>query len=277
MLKGLPASGKSSWAKGTVSTGDGLYKRVNKDDLRQMLDAGIWSSENEDFVLKVRDYIVIEALRGNKEILIDDTNLDPKHEARLREIAEQVRADFEIREFDADVDECIRRDRKRTTQVGEKVIFNMHKKYVEPEGEKVISDPSLPPAILCDIDGTLAIKGARSPFEWARVGEDTVNRAVEDLLFTYERQADVILLSGRDSVCRKETEEWLVENDITYEKLYMRPEGDKRPDWVVKRELFDAHVRGKYRVIFVLDDRNQVVRLWRNMGLPCFQVNDGYF
>ena len=60
--------------------------------------------------------------------------------------------------------------------------------------------------------------------------------------------------------------------------LEMRREKDGRQDAIVKRELFDTHILGKYYVEFVLDDRNQVVDLWRNdLGLTCFQVNYGDF
>jgi predicted ABC-type ATPase len=62
MTKGLPGSGKTTWAKEMVSKSKGSVKRVNKDDLRAMLDAGEWSKENEKFVLKVRDFIIEKAL-----------------------------------------------------------------------------------------------------------------------------------------------------------------------------------------------------------------------
>ena len=61
MTKGLPASGKSTWAKERVSI-DGNTKRINKDDLRLMLDNGEWSKNNEKFVLEVRDTIASNAL-----------------------------------------------------------------------------------------------------------------------------------------------------------------------------------------------------------------------
>lgn len=57
----------------------------------------------------------------------------------------------------------------------------------------------------------------------------------------------------------------------------MRKSGDMRKDSIVKREMFDEHIRGRYNVNFVLDDRNQVVELWRSMGLTCLQVADGDF
>ena len=59
MLKGLPASGKSTYAKKLANKG---WTRVNKDDLRAMLNDGKWSRSNEKFVLKVRDFIVADAL-----------------------------------------------------------------------------------------------------------------------------------------------------------------------------------------------------------------------
>ena len=59
--------------------------------------------------------------------------------------------------------------------------------------------------------------------------------------------------------------------------LFMRASGDTRKDEIVKLELFDAHVRGKYDVRLVLDDRDRVVRMWRSIGLTCLQVADGEF
>lgn len=286
MLKGLPASGKSSWATQHVAASLGACKRVNKDDLRAMYDGGAFSKSNEADILRVRDILIVDALRNKKDIVVDDTNFNPAHEVRLRELADQMKAGFEVKEFEASVKECIDRDSKREKSVGAKVIINMSKinkinkigqVATKPVYEQIIQDPNLPMAIICDIDGTLALKSDRSPFDWKRVKEDKVNTPVEDVLFTYERQAEIILLSGRDEVCRRETEEWLDEHGIGYKSLHMRKEGDNRPDYIVKKELFDANVKGKYRVLFVMDDRNQVVNLWRGMGLTCFQVADGNF
>ncbi|HEX8348187.1 MAG TPA: 5'-hydroxyl kinase, partial [Actinoplanes sp.] len=89
-----------------------------------------------------------------------------------------------------------------------------------------------------------------------------------------------VFLSGRDSVCRPETEKALLRAFPSLEwslRLHMRPEGDPRRDDHVKAELFDKHIRDRYRVVAVLDDRDQVVRMWRRMGLPTFQVAEGDF
>jgi hypothetical protein len=88
---------------------------------------------------------------------------------------------------------------------------------------------------------------------------------------------DVILMSGREDKFRPETERWLNANDVVYSMLLMRKTGDFRKDAIVKRELYETHIKGKYQVFFVLDDRDQVVTMWREQGLVVFQVADGDF
>ncbi len=136
-----------------------------------------------------------------------------------------------------------------------------------------------PRAILVDLDGTLCLKGDRSPYDESRVGEDLVCQAVLTTVLLYARAGYlVIFMSGRSEKCRAETEAWLErEYPLPYEALFMRAAGDGRRDWQVKTELFDAHVRADYQVALVLDDRDQVVKAWRAMNLPVFQVAPGDF
>ena len=77
-------------------------------------------------------------------------------------------------------------------------------------------------------------------------------------------------------VC-EDTVEWLVRYGLGGFPLLMRTTGDHRPDYIIKQELFDEHIRPYYNVSMAWDDRNQVVRLWREMGIPTFQVADGNF
>ena len=130
---GLPASGKSTWAKKMVYDNPDMYKRVNKDDLRAMLDVSHWSKGNEQFVLDTRDYIVREALKQGKNVIVDDTNLSVKHQERLELVVSHVNlgVDIELVFFDVSVEECIRRDSQRTgvAKVGSKVIQSMVKSF----------------------------------------------------------------------------------------------------------------------------------------------------
>jgi len=139
-------------------------------------------------------------------------------------------------------------------------------------------------AVIVDIDGTLALRGddpgVRHWSEWARVGEDQPNPAVIELvqaLASTGRYA-VVLMSGRDEVCRWQTELWLAAQDVPFDELFMRAAKDNRRDAVVKRELYERNVAGRYAVAFVVDDRDQVVRMWRDeLGLTVFQCADGAF
>lgn len=141
---------------------------------------------------------------------------------------------------------------------------------------------NLPRAIICDLDGTLALLGNRNPYETARAIEDALNEPVANVIEVYAHQklydVRLLLVSGREEKYRDVTLKWLIKHDIkNYEALYMRPTGDKRKDYVVKREIYEKSIHGKYYVLFVLDDRDQVVKMWRELGLTCFQVEYGDF
>jgi hypothetical protein len=155
-------------------------------------------------------------------------------------------------------------------------------------GERMMDDvtETLPRAVLVDIDGTLALRGdgdgVRRFYDWHRVGEDLPNPAVIELLNmiapAWPPLVRIILFSGRDEVCREQTEEWLLKHDVPWHELHMRRHKDNRKDSIVKRELYEANVLGSYRVVCVIDDRTQVVRMWRDeLGLTCLQVADGDF
>lgn len=134
-------------------------------------------------------------------------------------------------------------------------------------------------AIICDIDGTLAHMNDRSQYDWDKVGDDVVDKTIKEILRTFysTSEYDIILISGRDDVCKQITERWLDKNYIFYDGLYMRKHNDNRPDEAIKKEIYDKHIKDKYDVEFVLDDRNKVVKMWRELGLKCLQVAEGDF
>lgn len=132
-------------------------------------------------------------------------------------------------------------------------------------------------AIIVDIDGTLAHMNGRKPYEWSKVGTDIVDETIKSLISLINHKYKIILLSGRDGVCRPETEQWLKVNNVYYDELFMRDVNDNRKDSIIKLELFNNHIKDNYDIQFVLDDRNQVVEMWRSIGLKCFQVAKGDF
>ncbi len=278
LLRGLPASGKSTWAKKQVDDNPGKYKRISKDDLRLMLDNDKWSKSNEKFILKARDTLILLALQEGYHLLIDDTNLHPKHEATIRELV-KGQAIVEVKDFtDVDVETCIERDRHRPNYVGEQVIRKMYNDFLRPKHPTVAHNDALPDAILCDIDGTLALLNDRSPYNAAECENDFVNEPVSNIVATYYNNGHTIILaSGRSEEHREQTERWLDKHAIRYHFLFMRPVKDSRQDAIIKREIYEQQIEGKYNIKFVLDDREQVVKLWRSLGLTCLQVAEGDF
>ena len=274
LLKGLPGSGKSTFAKDLISKYPNTYKRINKDDLRSMLDNGKHSDDSEKFITQVRDALILMALEKGKHVIVDDTNLAPKHEERIKQLI-KGKAELEIKDFtNVPLETCIKNDLKRVTSVGEKVIRDMYKQFIL-KTETYSENPDLTKAIIVDIDGTLAKMKDRSPFDWSKVKEDSCNETIKKIVNNYSET--VIIVSGRDGICKEDTIEWLKTNDIKFNHILMRDVGNNEKDSIIKRRLFDENIRGKYFIEYVLDDRNQVVEMWRNMGLTCLQVNEGNF
>lgn len=129
--KGLPASGKSTWAKAWVAEDPARRARVNQDDLRRMLCLGEWDPMKEHRVWAVRHAAIDALLDLGLDVIADDTNLAPPAQASLRRIAMFHHAEFILHDFtDVPLDECIRRDAAREGGVGEDVIRGMYRKYM---------------------------------------------------------------------------------------------------------------------------------------------------
>lgn len=76
---------------------------------------------------------------------------------------------------------------------------------------------------------------------------------------------------------REQTQKWLIDRGIHWNALFMRKDGDMRNDAIIKKEIYEENIKGRYEVLFVLDDRNRVVDFWRSIGLICLQVAPGDF
>lgn len=310
IFRGLPASGKTTQARHMLATRElGTIVRLNRDDLRRMgLDPEYRQpvSPAEQAITVLRDAALGALLRSGRDVIVDDTNLRAKFVRSLMEIAHQAGAEVEIIDLtDVPLAECIRRDADRTgpAHVGERVIRDMHSRFIAPHNGKPLPVPTLaeplkpqpyvaapgtPRAVMVDLDGTLALLD-RSPYDETCVHTDRPNTAVIDTLIAlwYHMGYQPVFMSGRTERYRDETIEWILchvgSQDPTYQwpansvELHMRAIGDGRPDHVIKLELFDKHVRDRYDVRVVLDDRNSVVALWRSLGLTCLQVADGNF
>lgn len=278
MTIGLPGSGKDFWYKQIMEKENpGIYKRINKDDLRTLLDLGKWSNENEKFIIKARDNLIELALQDGWSVICTDTNLAEKHQIALSDLAKKHGVEFMIQDFrNIPLDECIKRDQKRSNYVGEKVIRQMYNQFLKPKPIIVQQVEGAKRAIVCDIDGTLALFGDANPYD-RDFDKDVINDSVRYVLEGNDQFNEIIFVSGRSDKFRKVTEEWLSRYGFGDYPLFMRKDGDSRKDVIIKSEIYNKHIKDKYNVLFVLDDRDQVVEFWRSQGLTCLQVAEGNF
>lgn len=285
IFKGLPGSGKSTKAKEMMAKNPGAYKRVNKDDLRAMLDNSRWSKHNEKFIERLRNHIILESLKDGFHILVDDTNLHSKHEKNIRELT-KGKAKIEIIDLtNVTPETCIKNDLKRANSVGSQVIMTMYRQFLESEkNEKKPSqlrqNADLPKAIICDLDGTLALLNGRNPYDAAKSDEDAINVPIQKIVENfYHLGYKILFFTGRQETHRNPSLRFLertFEDRIEFE-LHMRKATDIRKDSIIKKEMFEEIALNKYFIEFILDDRNQVVDMWRALGLTCLQVNYGDF
>jgi hypothetical protein len=247
------------------------------------------NDDNERFIKKLRDMIVMETLMDGKSVIVDDTNISAKNEKRIVDISREYtkktgnKVEIEVKLLDIDLNEAIRRDSQRDKPVGAKQIKAMHASLhgkKEDRGPNYMTqDTSLPSCIICDLDGTLAILNGRSPFDASQCEKDLLNEPIAEILHTYaDKGYKILLLSGRMDEHREQTLSWLKKFNIIFDILLMRQTGDMRKDAIVKKEIVDESIWNKYYIRFVLDDRNQVVDMWRQeLGVACLQVNYGDF
>jgi predicted kinase len=271
MMKGLPGSGKSTIAKAMVE--ELGYVRTNKDELRTL-----HPNWGERKIVELRDGLITQALKDGKNIVVDDTNFNPVHEKALRAFAKQYDYQFEEVFVDTPIEECMKRDNARANGVGETVIRKMYNQYLKPKPSVIEHDPKLKNIILCDLDGTLAHMTNRGPYDPSGYIDDAYDEVIHNIITLAEDDGDeVIFLSGRSEDYKEETVEWLKKRHWQNNQLYMRPLGDQRNDAIVKQELYEKHIKGQYNVMYVLDDRNRVVDMWRSIGLKVLQVAEGDF
>tara|TARA_Y100000385_G_scaffold219949_1_gene229476 strand:+ start:334 stop:744 length:411 start_codon:yes stop_codon:yes gene_type:complete len=133
-------------------------------------------------------------------------------------------------------------------------------------------------AIICDLDKTLALF-KRDPFKTEDCLSDIVNVPIKNIVnFFNNNNYDIIIVSGRHEKFKDITLKWLKVNKINYTEIFLRENKDYRSDDIVKKEIYLNKIKNAWVVEFVLDDRDKVVKMWRNeLNLTCLQVNYGDF
>lgn len=278
MLKGLPASGKSTIANEMCQ--NKLVSRVNRDLLREMFNFGVYSGKNEKIVVEMEKTLVRNMLsRGLEHVIVDDCNLNPSNEEMWRSVADECKAEFEVIEVDTPMEECIERDKERVKSVGVDVIRNMALQY----GRTSIDEP----VVICDIDGTIAdiehrrhyVRGEVKDWKgfFSEMDKDTVREDVYTILKKKEEEGNkIIFVSARPEDYKDVTTKWLLDNVPLKSELmlFMRRSGDTRDDTIVKEQIYNSYLKSM-NISLVIDDRPKVIRMWESLSLNVLDVGSG--
>jgi predicted kinase len=300
MLVGPPGSGKSTWAKNQIANGGDLGAEcayINQDSQGKF-------QHRENFR---------EALRLGKDIILDRMNFNKVQRSEYLEQARALGYEVDIHVFHVPYAECFKRASARLghetihdTETAEKAIrffFKSYERVEDWEADKVVRhymEGDKPFAIVCDLDGTLCnvehrrhhVRTEGKKKNWMAfmdgIKDDTVNLWCEDLLNRFGQDYKIVYCSGRGHEQWQPTVDWLNKNDLldfsnqfldweNKASLYMRMSGDSRQDNVVKEIILDFEILTRYTPYFMIDDRTQVVSMWRKRGFTCLQCDEGNF
>ena len=295
-MVGISGSGKSTRAKEIMDAAKGKAIIVSRDKIREMLfgytEETIGEYYKSDFmkkeplVSKVQDSLIRKGIALRKDVIVDNTHLKRSYLNDLTKYGVGVETELCV----AHVTQCLERDEIRLRSVGKSIILQQNEQLkvmldhdgnipdvLEPKDLTIKQNWNGHRAYIFDIDGTLAHMKDRSPYEYDKVETDEVDQIVRGQLHLLQEDGyKIIICTGRDAVCTEKTLTWLGDNDIAFDEFYIRPEGSKEPDFVVKERMW-RDICENYYIEGMFDDRNQVVDHARQCGFKVFQVAEGNF
>jgi predicted kinase len=313
IARGIPGSGKSTWAEQWVQEDPFNRVRVNRDDIRfqlskQLYGKGQWivldekghpDKEFEGKVTNLEQSLVNRALRAGKSVCSDNTNLPPKTCRQWVQLANRYKIPVSTREFPVTKEEAIRRDAARSRTVGPKVIGMMYSR-LGPNGEFHHVDgtfevqPFKAPekrgqhAVGFDLDGTLddvrSVRHFLDKDERGRKNFDMFHRSslftppnesVVEILRDAQKEGYAILITtARGAEYKEVSQRWLHENGIEFDNYYCRAKGDFRPDNVVKDEMYHEISR-HYDLVHQVDDNPRAIESFEKNGVLVTKVPFG--
>lgn len=288
ITQGISASGKTTFAENLVLE-DSSWVNINRDDTRFILFCDgkkdwtkyKFTKSRENKVTEYNESCIRKCAVSGKNVIISDTNLNPKTITYLTELLTSLGYEIEFKTFDIDFEEALKRNYQREGGVSYEVLLNQYLNYQRNvKGVKVyIPDVDKSKAYIFDIDGTLAENATRSPFDLSKVKEDRPIESICEIATSlFHSGYKLIFMSGREASCSEDTRQWLVDNLGDWSTccpLIMREAGDRRKDYIVKTEMFDRYVRNHYNILGVFDDRKQVTECCYNvLGLKTIFVGN---
>ena len=286
ILIGISGSGKSTYI--AQNTHDQFGPSViSKDNIRKSLiknynpNKNLWDQysfkDNEDSINSLFDIQLREAAKNKQNIIIDNTNLSKSKNERLERLLKNYGyVEINIINFNLtdNINFYLENNQNRINTIPMRAINDQYLLAAQ-SGYLELSSSNI---ALVDIDGTVAIKCDRSPFEYNKADNDTPNQYVIDTitaLYETKRIDYIQFLSGRESYSYELTRDWLIRHgfDMNKHRLLMRKTRDCRRDSIIKNEIYESCLK-QNNIKYLFDDRNQVVDMWWDNKLPVFHVGD---
>lgn len=290
MLQSAPAWGKSTLAQ-KMHKEDPNKVIVSRDDIRASRGK-YWIPEQEDYISDVEEFEIRAAIKRGLSPIIDATNLNPKTIDKWNKLASELNVELETIALPyVPFKEALERDKNRERSVGEKTLKSFYLRYYPTEYKKELEqeikissepDNSLPPAVIFDLDLTICFATDRGPYEYAKAASDKVDPKAKWMIERWIADGILpIFLTGRDN-----TPESIdaIHTALGIDKvkkmdgecypyiIFGRNKGDYRHSVIVKEEIYDNQVAGKYNVIMAFDDDAEVVEMYKRKGIFASKV-----
>lgn len=294
LTRGIPGSGKSTWAKNWVNKDPEHRIRFNWDDIRNMMGPyWVINRENTGVMKSLRKTFLEKMMYEGWDIVIDNMNLNPKEYTYYSDLVNSHNKNFttqyvlEFKDFFIPVEECISKDALRQNPIGEKTIKEIWKKYrhfiqttnVEKYVNNLIKpDPDKPYCVVIDMDSTMCFNTNKRPWYGKDAAEEMINDVenfgVCETVWALMQEYPIIVATGRDTSQEEVTIKWLLQHRIYPVKYYFRTEGDYRKGTEVKKEQIEKILKD-YNILVIFEDSEPIVQMYRDMGLTVLQPNKG--
>lgn len=297
--RGIPASGKSTYAKNWVAQDRDNRVRVNRDDIRfgtfgkyYFADAKE-RNEKEARVTQIEEDLIRRHLSEGKSVVSDNMHLNPKFLKSYLKMAKDFNVKVDHKDFPISLEEALRRNSKRDRVVDEDALKTIYARNLGPGGQFHLFPGSHPikpfakpekrrHAMIVDMDGTLSDTRDIVHFVESRPGKkyrdfDSFHRhsyftppnkeVLKMVMDAHEKGLAIIITTARNEAYREVTQAWLDRLNVPYENMYMRADNDGRPDFVVKDEIYNTQIKQDYDVVRALDDNPQAVKAWQKNNI----------
>lgn len=288
VLSGLPGSGKSFKAEELLRANK-YAMRVNKDLLREMFHFSTYDATREQTVVQVEYSLVEWLLEDGHDVIVDDTNFNPKHMEKYQAIAEEEGATLQVIRMENDVELCIKRDAKRAKNykversVGADVIKNMAYKNgilaqlrpIAVVNLDVLSDAAHRQHYIKNANITNGSAKPDWPGFYSQCYRDQpINANIAKLVEYKEQGYEIVLVCSYPEQYRGLRTKWLEHYQVPFDRMLMRPDGNYEKDEVLKKKMLDNYIN-KDMVEIWIDDRPVIIKMIKANGIKIEQVGSG--